>query len=146
MKRILKEVTQLSDDPPNPKKLHAYIWKTVHDWKRMTRLFIRYNGCIELPFKVANENNVHMGRNVHIGKGARFNVVKNCHLYIGDGTWIGRFGQFAGGNYTIRIGKNVLIAERVYVGTLRHMYEDVTKPVIEQGFIYIGDILCTEHG
>lgn len=122
-------------------RVYAIILGAIYDLNKMMKLALRYaRARIEFPFEVSSMDNVHIGRNVVIAKGARFNVGKKCHLYIGDGTWIGRYSQFGGTDYSLRIGKNVLIAERVYMSTCRHGYEDVTKPITEQGLVPKGDV------
>lgn len=64
-------------------------------------------------------------------------------LRIGDGTYVGPFCRITaiGG---VEIGAKVLIADRCYISDSGHEYEDVDRPIIDQGMrhgrkVVIGD-------
>ncbi len=64
-------------------------------------------------------------------------------LSIGDETYVGRFCHFYATS-SIKIGKKVLIADKVYIADNLHQFEDVSMPVIDQpvkqtGEVVIGD-------
>lgn len=54
-----------------------------------------------------------------------------CTLEIGEGTIIGHFNHIYA-TAGIRIGKNVLTADKVYISDNLHGYEDITQPVMFQ--------------
>lgn len=55
----------------------------------------------------------------------------SCKLEIGDGCYLGQFCHiYASGSITL--GRNVLLADRVYISDNVHGYEDVTRPVMDQ--------------
>ena len=119
------------------------ILHNASDFKKMIKLKFRLSSrgsVIQFPFRVTCIDNLHIGPNVFIGKNARFELGKKCHLYIGEGTHIGRFCHLGGQGYSIRIGKNVLMSERVYISTSRHKYEDVMQPIIKQGAVSKGTV------
>lgn len=55
----------------------------------------------------------------------------NCRLVIGDGTYVGHFCHFYASS-RIEIGKDVLIADKVYLSDNGHGYQDEQLPVIKQ--------------
>jgi acetyltransferase-like isoleucine patch superfamily enzyme len=64
-------------------------------------------------------------------------------LIIEDYTTIGHFSVIASLRY-VHIGKNILIADKVYISDNLHAYEDITIPIVNQpvifkGNVYIGD-------
>jgi acetyltransferase-like isoleucine patch superfamily enzyme len=63
-------------------------------------------------------------------------------LRIGDNTYIGRFGQVNAWR-SVTIGKDVLIADRVFVTDSEHSYKDSTAPIRSQGDCFRGAVhLC----
>lgn len=65
------------------------------------------------------------------------------HITIGDGTYIGRFATISCMN-NIKIGKKVMISDRVFIGDASHGYIDKDLAIIDQymfspGPIKIGD-------
>lgn len=104
----------------------------------------------------------------HIGKGtivfAPLKLVETGSIYIGDRcvvsqhSWlmgnrksdrqtltvgnevnIGHFAHIVA-KYGIIIEDSVLIADKVYITDCNHSYEDITKPVIEQGIYPAGEV------
>ena len=99
------------------------------------------NSAIAFPFEVTkNISNIHIGPNVVIDRYANFVIGKKCHLFIGGGTYIGKYSRIAGRDHYIWIGKEVLFAPRVYISTSVHRYRDVTQSIIKQGFISEGPV------
>ena len=60
-------------------------------------------------------------------------------LRIGDGTSIGRFAQINAWR-SVTIGRNVLIADRVFISDADHNYSDAETPIIQQGDAFIGAV------
>ena len=109
--------------------------------KLKIRARARKNSNIAFPFKVTKYiSNIHLDKNVAIDRYANFIIGKKCNVYIREGTYIGEYSRIAGLDHYIYIGKKVLIADRVYISTTRHKYDDITKAIIEQGFISEGPV------
>jgi acetyltransferase-like isoleucine patch superfamily enzyme len=88
------------------------------------------------PARVTMPGAIHIGDGVVIHEHAWLSVVAAIEgsepkLTIGDGTNIGRLCHIACVGQ-VEIGRDVLTAERVFVGDTYHGYEDVSRPVIEQ--------------
>jgi len=115
-----------------------YARTILSDIANMVKLRIRLrakNSTIAFPFDVTkNISNIHIGPNVAIDRYANFVIGKKCHVFIGEGTIIGRYCRIAGRDHYIWIGKEVGIAHRAYISTTGHEYEDVTQSIIKQGF------------
>jgi acetyltransferase-like isoleucine patch superfamily enzyme len=88
------------------------------------------------PVAIDGKSNIEIGDKVTIqeqGWIAAMPLTGNTPLLsIGDGTVIGHFCHIYA-TKSIRIGENVLMADRVYVSDNLHTYEDVNVPVIKQG-------------
>ena len=80
----------------------------------------------------------------------------NPRLEIGEGTYIGHFVHIIACGH-MKIGKNVVIAERVYISDNLHGYEDVNIPVMAQPLkhpgavtiedeVWLGDGVCVLPG
>jgi serine acetyltransferase len=84
---------------------------------------------------VPNPSGVHIGDWVNIGPYAfleAFSPLDAGGISIGSGTYVGAFARLTalGG---IEIGEKVLISDRVYISDTGHVYEDVTRPIMDQG-------------
>jgi len=55
----------------------------------------------------------------------------DCSLTIGDGTYVGHFCHVYA-TQSITLGKQVLLADRVYISDNVHEYQDIHKPVMHQ--------------
>jgi acetyltransferase-like isoleucine patch superfamily enzyme len=91
------------------------------------------------PALILNPELISVGSGVHIHPGAFISVVDDNEgkhyggsLTIGDGVRIG-FDMSIGCAGSIDIGDDVLTADRVFIGDTYHAYQDVSKPVIDQG-------------
>jgi acetyltransferase-like isoleucine patch superfamily enzyme len=69
---------------------------------------------------------------------------KNCKLIIEDGTSIGRFAHIYATS-KITIGKNVLIAEKVYISDNLHDYTNINLPIIQQQIVQVAEV-CIGDG
>lgn len=96
-------------------------------------------GCqIALPFKSCSAKNIFLGNNVKIYAGAWIDCFSEYYdkkwqpkLEIGDGTYIGHQSHIMVVG-KMKIGKNVLIADKVYISDNLHSFEDVTCPILPQ--------------
>lgn len=118
-------------------------------------LFIRpYNKCIlgqlgkhsYIPqsTKLDNPHNIRIGSNVSIGRMSWLAACpltgnENCSLIIEDGTYVGNNAHIYCTS-KIKIGKNVLFADRVYVSDNSHSFLDVDTPVISQSILQLKEV------
>lgn len=56
-------------------------------------------------------------------------------LVIGERTTIGRFAHIVALR-EVMIGKNVLIADKVYISDNLHAYEDIAQPIMDQPIVF----------
>ena len=108
------------------------------------RLKIRFrNSTILRPLEVSlsNLDNVHISNNVFIHEGLVLRLLGDCQLFVGEDTYLGPCSHISGTQGTIIIGKKVMIADYVYISTAYHKYEDVTKPVKDQGYEPKGNVI-----
>lgn len=85
------------------------------------------------------QRNIKIGRQVSIGRCSWLAAVpltseKECSLIINNGCYIGNFAHFYA-TKSIKIEKNVLIADKVYIADNLHGYENINLPIIEQPII-----------
>jgi acetyltransferase-like isoleucine patch superfamily enzyme len=101
------------------------------------------NSDIRDPLQVyySDLNNIHISNNVFIDVKSTIRIIDTCRLYIGEGTYIGPYSHLSGTEKKIVIGKNVLLAPRVYITTTNYKYEDIDTPIIKQGYVSKGDVV-----
>lgn len=98
------------------------------NWTKGTFIHRSFRGNSKMLF---DDNTFDVGKNVFIGKGAWLSLGTGAKLKIGDNTHINE-GLVVACNLSVEIGKNVLVADRVFIGDSNHGYEEIDKPVIEQ--------------
>lgn len=98
-----------------------------------------------LEIKFSNLNNIHISKNVVINHNLILRILDDCKLYIGKNTYIGSYSHIAGTKNKIIIGKDVLIADRVFISTVDYKYENINKPIKCQGFISRGDVIISDE-
>lgn len=117
---------------------------------------------IMLPFKSGNAADVFLGDNVTICGGAWIDCFRKYYdkdwqprLEIGDGTYIGhRSHIMAVGE--MKIGKNVLVSDKVYISDNLHGFEDVAQQIMSQPLkhapvtiedeVWLGENVCVLPG
>ncbi|MEG6585030.1 acyltransferase [Dendrosporobacter sp. 1207_IL3150] len=120
-------------------------------WLIKTQIFFRFIlkkiGALSIiikPLKLTNPQNIIIGNDVIIND---FNWLythdKHSSLIIDSGSRVGHFCHIVSKNRVV-IGRNVLVADKVYISDNYHEYEDITKPILKQpinskGEVYIGD-------
>jgi len=87
---------------------------------------------------------VSVGSNVHICEHAWLNAKddrgdRQPTLQIGDGTYIGRFVQVNAWR-DVKIGRHVLIADRVFISDGGHQYADKARPIALQEDPFLGRV------
>jgi acetyltransferase-like isoleucine patch superfamily enzyme len=107
-------------------------------------------GCVIVPpFRFGNLKLVQLGTRVIIHDHSWLLTVGNTgretlpKLVIGDGTIIGSHATIAAAKSVV-IGNHVLFAGYVYISDHGHAYEDIARPVLDQGIrkinmVSIGD-------
>ena len=106
----------------------------------------RYSTIEKLQdIKYSNLNNIYIGKNVHIFENCILRILNSCSLYIGEGTHIGHYCHIAGTQNRIIIGRNVLVADRVFISTTNYRFDDIKKPIKNQGFISKGNIVIGDE-
>ena len=116
-------------------------------WLPLRRLqFARFGWGSEIssPLQLNNPRNIRIGRHVTIHKFgwlAAMPLCDNPHpvLEFGDGCVIGHFCHIYATS-RISLGKNVLIADRVYISDNQHSYEDPDVPVVLQKIRQIREV------
>lgn len=88
------------------------------------------------PLKIKCVGNIYIGDRVIIQyktwlAAQPINEGEQCCLEIGDGTNIGHFNHIYA-TKSIRIGKDVLTADRVYISDNLHSYENINLPILKQ--------------
>lgn len=63
----------------------------------------------------------------------------NCILEIGEGSIIGNFNHIYATS-CIKIGKNVLTADKVFITDNSHGYSNISIPIMHQPIKHIGDV------
>ena len=96
--------------------------------------------------KIINPSSICIGKKVNIGE----NAVINCHvddhkihLQIFNNVYIGRDVQI-NAYKSVVIESDVVIADRVYVSDATHNYNDLNKPIIDQGTSFAGEVRIGE--
>ena len=107
---------------------------------------MKNNSKLKKPQEITYDKleNIYIGKNVLIHPNCILRILNGCHLYIGDDTQIGYYSHIAGKNNNIIIKKNVLIADRVFISTENYHYENINKPIKNQGFTSKGDIVIDD--
>ena len=116
----------------------------LNNLKNIVRIKVKFKEAdIRDPLQVAysNINNIDISKNVFIDVKSTIRIMDDCKLSIGEGTYIGPFSHLSGTMNRIRIGKYALLAPRVYITTTNYIYDDVTKPIIKQGYVSKGDVV-----
>jgi acetyltransferase-like isoleucine patch superfamily enzyme len=102
---------------------------------------------IQLPVRLRGAARIAVGSEVFIGAGSWLQVEGEVGgeiaMSIGDGTsMVG--GSVISAARSVQIGRRVLMARNVYIADHTHAFEDVGRPVLEQGIartapVEIGD-------
>lgn len=127
-------------------KLKNFFWYRVTQYI-YSRSFasIGKHTTIYSPRQIDNASSIYIAEKVAIKDGAWLmgNVEQKKTLSIEAGTAIGHFAHIIA-LHDVVIGKDVLIADKVFISDCTHRYEDIDIPIIHQGVdmlnsVYIGD-------
>jgi acetyltransferase-like isoleucine patch superfamily enzyme len=91
---------------------------------------------------------VEVGSGVVVGEQAWLNAKDDRGdgaptLHIGDRSYIGRFVHINAWR-SVTIGRDVLIADRVFISDADHRYDDVDTPIAQQGDAFVGEVVLRE--
>ena len=136
------------------KKAQVYTWLLRGDAAHIGK-----NSVVHPPFHSGNIKNLYIGDNVGINAGGWIQTIAeyrssklNPELKIGDGTYIGHRCHIIACD-KMTIGKNVTIADNVYITDNRHGFEDIScgvmtqplkvpGPVVIEDEVWIGERVC----
>lgn len=98
--------------------------------------FLGANSNIIFPLSIQGAKNIYIGSNVIIQyrtwlASLPLTGTQKCKLEIGDGCCIGNFNHIFA-TESIKIGKDVLTADKVYISDNLHSYEDISIPIMHQ--------------
>ena len=122
---------------------------TIHVWIRFRTLFYTSiisplfaqrgsRSRISPPFRFAHLQQVKVGNGVIINRDCWIGVVSDpddevvVKLTIGDGAAIG-MGSTISAALSVTIEEDVLLARNVYISDHSHAFEDITRPIKDQG-------------
>jgi len=109
-----------------------------------------FRSRLSSPALLTNSGRVRIGKRVSIKKGSRIEVVSDTGaIEIGDGTSI-QLNFHCGAANKVVIGKNVLIAGKVYISDHDHVYDHselpprlcrnlISSPVIIEDGVWLGE-------
>lgn len=100
------------------------------------------------PDIIEGEEYIFLGTDASLNSKAWLLALKqgslNPQLIIEDGATIGRFSHIVAVQ-KVCIGKNVLIADKVYISDNIHGYESVEKPIMHQPIVFKGEVFIGEN-
>lgn len=114
---------------------------------------------INPPFRSGNIEQLFLGENCFVNPYSWIQCIRSYagiehepKIEIGDGTYIGSFAHIIACGY-MKIGKNVVIAERVYISDNLHGLKNIDMPVMAQPLnlpgpvtiedeVWLGDGVC----
>jgi acetyltransferase-like isoleucine patch superfamily enzyme len=82
---------------------------------------------------------INIGTASMLDRGVDIRTHRQGQIEIGENTYIGPYTCLSGD--LIKIGKSCLIASQSGLYASNHVFEDTSKPIKEQGFIYKGIII-----
>ncbi len=132
------------------------MYKLINLLKKITTILYSYfisrqfNKCgkkfrLHFPSIILNPQRISIGDNVGIGSNAYLNCGpdnnnKEISLKIGSGTSIGR-SVHINAYFNVTLEEDVLVAERVHISDVSHIYSDDKIPIIYQGCEFKGKVL-----
>lgn len=126
------------------KRIHNQYYKLITIvWYKLIFKTIGKNSLIIKPMKLDNPMHIDIGENVIINKLSWLFCTNSdstdSKIIIEDGTQIGHFAHIVAMN-KVHIGKNVLIADKVYISDNNHNYQDINIPIMNQDLIFKGSV------
>jgi len=117
-------------------------------WSLKTRLYYRLfwghigkRSKLIQPMRLRNVHNIYIGDNVLINRYAFLLTLNEAkenaltpRITIGDGCVIGHMNHITC-TQEVKIGENVLTADRVYISDHSHNFSDTSIPIMHQGVV-----------
>jgi len=116
---------------------------------------------VQVPMRCTNPGRIFLGDRVFVGADAWIDCFAtpdeklSPRIDVGDDTMIGYHSHIMAIGH-LKIGKHVLIADKVYISDNMHSFEDVGKPIMEQGLthrpveiedeVWLGENVCVLPG
>ena len=128
-------------------KLQKMINYSITSFYYRLLLILKNRSRIMAPLKLDGVENFSIGKRVLVNRMAWLAAMPltgdKVELIINDGTYIGNFAHIYA-TQSICIGKNVLIADKVYISDNLHGYENIDipikdQPVVQNGKVFIDD-------
>ena len=94
------------------------------------------------PMSIDYPKSISVGNNCYISNGAWLlgkDDSKTPTLVIDDNVSIGHFSHIVA-KYSVKIGKNVLIADKVFITDCKHEYVDINCPIKNQPVSFLGNV------
>jgi acetyltransferase-like isoleucine patch superfamily enzyme len=102
---------------------------------------------IKFPAKIRNKQYIYLGKNVFIAERCYLSLVvvgnNKPSLVIGDDVCIGSDFTVSCAD-SIRIQKNVLLSDRIFIGDSMHDYRNPEVPIIDQPMRAMGSVVIQE--
>ena len=130
-------------------KIHLFlIWQKIINAFYCFFMYIKKKTVIISPLQLDGKKNISIGKRVTISYKSWLAVMpltgSKSELVIEDGTVIGHFAHIYA-TKSVRIGKKVLIADKVYISDNLHGYEDVEVPIMEQAIVQKNPIVIGDE-
>lgn len=111
----------------------GFWWLTTHIVYKKRFGAIGHKSALLSPLQLDSTSSVFLGNRVYINHGAWLmgNSEKEHTLTIDDGTVIGHFTHIVA-IHSVHIGRNVLVADRVFISDCTHEYAKPNMPIIQQ--------------
>lgn len=110
-------------------------------------LIFRNKSRIIAPLQLDGKKNISIGKSVSIHYKSWLAAMpltgENVELVIEDGTVIGHFSHIYA-TKSVRIGKKVLIADKVYISDNLHGYKNPELPIIDQPIVQKKPVIIGE--
>ena len=97
---------------------------------------------LELPIRIIGGQRMNIGDDVYVGAGSCLQTLGEAVgplLFIGAGTSIAGNGVLSAAS-CVRLGERVLLARNVYIADHMHAFDDVEKPVLDQGISRVAPV------
>ena len=87
---------------------------------------------------------VQLERRVHLHRGTIIEVSQGGQVLIGEATFVQANCNLNGHKGSIRIGRDVMIAQHCGLFPYQHRVDDLTRPMAHQGLVTRGDIVIED--
>ena len=106
---------------------------------------IGYRSLIIKPMQIDSPDAISIGDRVYINHYAwlKGGIEGKTTLWIGNNVQIGHFAHIIS-RHSLKIEEDVLLADRVFITDCTHNYEDIDRPILEQGVRYLDPVVIGE--